>query len=316
MMDKRISIIVPIYNVEAYLERCVKSILNQTYRNIEVILVDDGSLDSCPQMCDEFAKKDCRVKVIHKLNGGLSDARNAGVRIATGDYVGFVDSDDWIDEDMYETLLRLAEESGAQIAEIGVKFCYPDKTIYIKSKYPGVYNKRAALSGFLDGSLQVQGSVWGKLYKANIAKKFAFPVGRLHEDGFFTYRALYEADIYVLSDRCLYNYRQNRPGSIMTNKPKAKNYQDVIDAFEERNDFFKKLGEDVLARKSEAYYYKTLVSYLRISVRDFEANSELQKFLVDRLNTQHKEILKNRNLGIWKLKYMVFRLLNPKLFYV
>lgn len=314
MMNKLISIVVPVYNVEAYLEQCVDSVLNQTYRNIEVILVDDGSPDNCPRMCDEYAKKDHRVKVIHKTNGGLSDARNAGVRIATGDYIGFVDSDDWIDADMYETLLKLAEDTGAQIAEIGVKFCYPEKTVFQKSEKTGIFDKKNALGAFLDRSMLIQGCVWGKLYIADIPRKIPFPVGRLHEDGFFTYKALYEADTYALSDACKYNYRQGRPGSIMASRSKAKNYYDVIDAFEERNRFFEERHEEALLGKSKAYYYKTLVSYLRSSVRDFGENSEVRIFLAQRINSQHRDILKSPNPRAWKLKYVVFRVLNPHLF--
>ena len=100
-----ISVIVPIYNVEKYLDRCVDSIINQTYKNLEIILVDDGSPDNCPQMCDDYAKKDSRIKVVHKENGGLSDARNVGMEVATGEYVSFIDSDDYISLDCYETVL-------------------------------------------------------------------------------------------------------------------------------------------------------------------------------------------------------------------
>ena len=106
--NPKISVIVPVYKVEKYLDKCVESIVNQTYKNLEIILVDDGSPDNCPAMCDEWAEKDERIRVIHKENGGLADARNAGMDIATGDYIGFVDSDDWIEPNMYEVLLKNA----------------------------------------------------------------------------------------------------------------------------------------------------------------------------------------------------------------
>ena len=105
-MNPLISVIVPIYNVEKYLARCVDSIVNQTYKNLEIILVDDGSPDRCPQMCDDYAEKDSRIKVVHKKNGGLSDARNAGMAVATGEYISFIDSDDWIETSMFELLLN------------------------------------------------------------------------------------------------------------------------------------------------------------------------------------------------------------------
>ena len=105
-MNPLISVIVPIYNVEKYLARCVDSIVNQTYKNLEIILVDDGSPDRCPQMCDDYAEKDSRIKVVHKKNGGLSDARNAGMAVATGEYISFIDSDDWIETSMFELLIN------------------------------------------------------------------------------------------------------------------------------------------------------------------------------------------------------------------
>lgn len=118
MESKLISVIVPVYNVEKYLSKCIDSILAQTYKNLEIILVDDGSPDNCPKICDEYAKKDNRIKVIHKENGGLSAARNVALDIAKGEYIGFVDSDDFIAEDMYEVLYNLAEKYNAEISSV------------------------------------------------------------------------------------------------------------------------------------------------------------------------------------------------------
>ena len=112
-MGELISVIIPIYNVEAYLDECIASVIAQTYSNLEIILVDDGSPDNCPQMCDEWAAKDSRIRVIHKENGGLSDARNAGIDIATGEYIAFVDSDDWIVPEMYEKMLAALKTENA-----------------------------------------------------------------------------------------------------------------------------------------------------------------------------------------------------------
>lgn len=114
-----ISVIVPIYRVERYLSKCVESILNQTYRHLEIILVDDGSPDGSGAICDEFAEKDSRIRVIHKENGGLSDARNAGIQVAGGEYLAFVDGDDWIEPDMYEAMLGLTEKYGAKLVCAG-----------------------------------------------------------------------------------------------------------------------------------------------------------------------------------------------------
>ena len=119
-MNSLISVIVPIYNVEKYLDKCVDSIINQTYKNLEIILVDDGSPDNCPKMCDDYAKKDSRIKVVHKENGGLSDARNAGMKVATGEYVSFIDSDDWIDLETFSISMAKIEECNAQIVAFNI----------------------------------------------------------------------------------------------------------------------------------------------------------------------------------------------------
>ena len=118
-MDEKISVIVPVYNVEQYLERCVDSIINQTYKNLEIILVNDGSTDNSGQLCDELAKKDDRIRVIHKKNGGLSDARNVGIDEAESELIGFIDSDDYIDEDMYELLINNMKNANADLSMCG-----------------------------------------------------------------------------------------------------------------------------------------------------------------------------------------------------
>lgn len=119
-MKELISVIVPIYRVEKYLEPCIESIINQTYKNLEIILVDDGSDDNCGEICDKYAKIDARIKVIHKKNAGLNNARKSGIKIASGKYIGYVDGDDWIEPDMYETLLRNAVKYNVDVVETGV----------------------------------------------------------------------------------------------------------------------------------------------------------------------------------------------------
>lgn len=142
-MDELISVIVPIYNVEPYLRQCIASIVNQTYKNIEIILVNDGSMDKSPDICDEYAAKDKRIKVVHKMNGGQDSARKKGMETANGIYIGYVDGDDWIEPEMYETLYRLAKQSGALIVESGVIDTYTDKEVVRKPFYnEGFYNDK------------------------------------------------------------------------------------------------------------------------------------------------------------------------------
>ena len=120
-MEDLISIIIPVYKVEKYIYKCIDSVLNQTYKNLEIILVDDGSPDKCPEICEEYAKKDNRIKIIHKKNGGLSDARNAGLKVATGKYIGFVDSDDYIEKDMYQVLYNNIIKTNSDISIVNLK---------------------------------------------------------------------------------------------------------------------------------------------------------------------------------------------------
>lgn len=193
--NELISVIVPIYNVELYLRKCVDSILNQTHRNLEIILVDDGSPDKCGVICDEYAKMDKRVKVIHKPNGGLSDARNAGLEIMTGDYVGFVDSDDWIEPDMYTKLLELLQRFHADMAFGGVADELESNgvsQITKRSNYgekPFFENRVEAMQRYFYGSW----AAWDKLYKSSVFENIRYPVGEINED---------EAIVLKLLDRC------------------------------------------------------------------------------------------------------------------
>jgi glycosyltransferase involved in cell wall biosynthesis len=149
-----ISIIVPIYNIAEYASECIQSLINQTYKNIEIILVDDGSTDHSPAICDEFAEQDERIKVIHKRNGGLSDARNAGLDVATGEYIGFVDGDDWVDEDMYETLYHLIYEHQADISICTHYTELPNRTkVKYKSKKTKIFSSQKAIATLIEDKI-------------------------------------------------------------------------------------------------------------------------------------------------------------------
>lgn len=215
MEQQKISVIVPVYKVEAFLDRCVQSIASQTYKNLEIILVDDGSPDNCPTMCDAWAEKDRRVKVVHKKNGGLSDARNAGMAIATGELMGFVDSDDWIALDMYQHLHDLLEADGSDIAACGVEMVWEDGTpSRILTKTGScVLNQKEAMRAIIEESWLKQ-PVWYKLYKTALIRDIPFPVGKYHEDVFWSYQAVARAQKVSVSDKTGYYYVQ-RSGSIM-----------------------------------------------------------------------------------------------------
>jgi len=211
----KISVIVPVYKVEPYLDKCVSSIVNQTYTNLEIILVDDGSPDSCPTMCDAWAEKDSRIRVIHKPNGGLSDARNAGIVVATGELMAFVDSDDWIASDMYEHLYQRLTEDDSDIAACGVQMVWENKTPSRTLTREGscVLNQEEAMQAIIEESWLKQ-PVWYKLYKTALVRDILFPKGKYHEDVFWSYQAVGRAQRVSVSDHIGYYYLQ-RGGSIM-----------------------------------------------------------------------------------------------------
>lgn len=228
-----VSIVVPVYKVEKYLERCVTALRNQTLRDIEIILVDDGSPDACPEMCNALALSDCRIKVVHKKNGGLSSARNAGLRAASGDYVGFVDSDDTVAPDMYEKLLRVIETEQVDFVmsdyiRIPLKGDPFLKTLNIRSgRYDKTELRQEIFPSLIMGENLDYGpllSVWHCLYRTEFlrANQFYFDEEvRWSEDNIFSAIVGYAADsFYYLKGEGLYHYYEN-PGTITTSYRKG-----------------------------------------------------------------------------------------------
>ena len=226
-MEPLITVIVPVYNVEKYLDKCVESIVNQTYKNLEIILVDDGSPDNCPAMCDEWAKKDSRIKVIHKANGGVSSARNAGLDTAQGEYIGFVDSDDYIKENMYEILLKSFCENNIELSVCGL-VCYGKAVSIDKNK---IIKKDDALTMLFDikNYPYFEGYVWNKLFKSDIIKKNKLRFDEnidMSEDTLFNFMYLkYVSKVSIVKGECYqYNYRYD---SVMRIKSSKINYDMV-----------------------------------------------------------------------------------------
>ena len=204
--NELISIIVPVYNVEQYLEKCINSIINQTYKNLEIILVDDGATDNSGKMCDELAKTDNRIKVYHKENGGLSDARNYGVERAIGEYIGFVDSDDYIDEEMYEKLYGAIKKEDVDVAECNFKFIYTNRVSnYTEDNYYLVMNRDEYIKEYIIMN-KLFGSACTKLIRSDLAKKIKFPKGKLYEDSFYSLELMKKAKNFVIFDSPYYNY--------------------------------------------------------------------------------------------------------------
>lgn len=215
MADPLISVIVPIYKVERYLNKCIESIVNQTYKNLEIILVDDGSPDRCPQMCDEWKEKDDRIVVVHKENGGLSDARNAGLDIATGEYISFVDSDDWVDHHFIEFLFSVIFKTNSDIVECekvittDITKTVVNDTVYVDN----TFNNEEALKLLITDKVFHQ-TVWNKLYKKKVIDNIYFEKGKTNEDEFWTYQIFGNAKKISKLTNQLYFYFQ-RECSIM-----------------------------------------------------------------------------------------------------
>lgn len=229
----KISVIVPVYKVEQYLDRCVESILAQTFADFELILVDDGSPDNCPALCDAWAEKDSRIKVIHKENGGLSDARNAGFAIAKGEWITFIDSDDYVHPAMLQALYDAVMELGVKVSACG----------FIKTQGEPLEETplEAKLWSAEDFYMQrnVNATVaWGKLYHRDVV--LPYPKGKLHEDEYVTYRILFACGKIAVIDGALYGYYQN-PGSITKSNWNPRRL-DVLTAFLQQIAFFKENG--------------------------------------------------------------------------
>lgn len=234
-MEALISIIVPIYKVEQFLPRCIDSVLNQEYKNFELILVDDGSPDQCGVICDIYAEKDSRIKVIHKQNGGLSDARNVGLEIARGDYISFVDSDDWVASDYLSVMMEVLKKTESDICECEVlKTTGLVNTCVDNQEHVQIYSTESALEQLIcDGELHQY--VWNKLYKRSCMKGISFPVGKTNEDEFWTYRVFGNACKIAKVDRVLYYYFQ-RKGSIMGVAYNLKRL-DALEAKQQRQEY-------------------------------------------------------------------------------
>lgn len=234
-----ISVILPIYNVEDFLPQCLDSVINQTYQNLEIILVNDGSTDSCPQICEEYAKKDSRIKVIHKKNGGLSEARNVGFENSSGDFIAYVDSDDLLSVHFCKSLFDRLHEFKADVAECGyIRFFDVSELKENQNEDEEsieIFDSETSLLRLMLGPLNSM--VWNKLYRREVVENHRFPVGKINEDEYWTYKILGNAKRTVKFYDVLYFYRK-QGSSIMGQKYSIKRL-DGLWALEERIEYMK-----------------------------------------------------------------------------
>ena len=287
MTTPLISVIVPVYRVEEYLERCVKSILSQTYKNLEVILVDDGSPDQCPAICDACAEKDARVKVIHQENKGLSGARNAGIDAASGEYLAFVDSDDYVSPHFIEELYQLLQDTGCAIGQCRFSYVKGDGLVEEGDSAFCIYRGESLMEQLYRPEEKATCFVvaWNKLYRAELFKEtgIRYPEGRIHEDEATTYRLFHEAKKLAFLDRALYGYYTENGGSI-TSVFSAKRLQ-WLTAHEERIAFFKKNGYEKLLPAAYRKLCDACITFYFRCTEQVKDAEELKKELRKRLET-------------------------------
>lgn len=265
----QISVIVPIYKVEQYIYRCIDSILNQSFRDFELILVDDGSPDRCGMICDEYAEKDSRIHVIHRKNGGLSAARNSGIdwvfRNSDSQWLTFIDSDDWIHPRMLECMLGMVKKWSVKVSVCGYKLTSGETTDLLHGNFEGeIWTPEDFYIEHNVNSIVA----WGKLYHRDFFKKLRYPKGKLHEDEFTTYRILFQEKKIAVSDLPMYFYFQNTEG-ITKSKWKPKRLDGTFGLGKQAY-YFKKHGFK-RAYAQAAYYYALCIFQGRERLKNCEA---------------------------------------------
>lgn len=297
--EELISVIVPVYKVEKELGRCVDSLLNQTYKNLEIILVDDGSPDKCPEMCDSYAKQDGRIVVIHKENGGLSDARNAGLKIVKGEYIAFVDSDDWVETDFIETLYQNAKKENADISIVGYTLVWESgKTREFGSdKDYIVLNQEQAIRELLKQN-KFQCMVCQKLYKTFIFDDVQFPIGKLYEDVAISLPTFIKANKVVVSGVSKYNYFQRSTSIVNSKFNKDKLY--FLECCRYIIDYSNK-NSKIYDEEAHTFYLRALMMLtLQVYKMDDSENQGIQDYLEKEIRKQKAYIWKNSYLDLRK----------------
>lgn len=282
-----VSIVVPVYKVEEYLKRCVDSILNQTFTDYELILVDDGSPDNCPKICDELAEKHSQIYVIHQKNGGLSAARNSGIEWALknseSEWITFIDSDDWIHPQYLESMLNANLRNNTQVC-MG-QFCFTEKYTLSTEKNPDNNIKCVRTEdAFTDETLDPN-SACARLYKKSLFREIRYPVGKLHEDRFTTYKVLFEFEQVSVVLYPLYYYFVNDEGIVRSSWSPRK--LDNVEACENQLDFFKKIKNDEMYK----YILGDYIHLILFNLRAIKGKSEFSSY-ENRLRKKLKKTLK------------------------
>lgn len=287
-MKELISVVIPIYNVEKYLRRCIDSVIKQTYENLEIILVDDGSQDNCAEICDEYAINDSRIKVIHKLNGGLSDARNSGIDIASGKYITFIDSDDYVTKDYIEVLYNALKADMTDLAISSHKVIYENGTVIEKATgEKSILSSKEVLERILyDDGIDL--SAWAKLYKIELWNDVRYPKGRLFEDSATTYKLIDKCDKVTIISKATYNYMIRN--SSITNVKFSNKKLDLIKSTQEMCTYVKKRYPDLEKATNRRLMYAYLSTLTQL-IKSNEKNDEVEEYLYYYIEENSKKVL-------------------------
>lgn len=307
-MEKKISIIIPIYNMEQYLEKCLDTVLEQTYSNLEIILINDGSKDNSGKICDEYKNKDSRIVVIHKENGGVSEARNVGIQSATGDYIGFIDPDDLVEKNMFEVLLSTAVSNDADLSMCGFKQIDEDNQetdVYRESEEPRIIGRKEAQLKYFEGydKAVIYTVPWNKLYRRDLIKGHSFKKGIRHEDEIWSTQLLYDAKKIAYTPELLYRYRCRKES--MMGQFHANRFH-LFDAYLFKMRFFEKKQEWELWNRYFSIYMRMFAQYMKWQKESGKA--ELKKNLKEyhkKLQKEYKKTSAVISKGK-KMEYMLF----------
>lgn len=308
MDEVLISVVVPVYNVEHYLKKCVDSICHQTYRNLEIILVDDGSTDCSGSLCDEFATSDSRIRVIHKSNGGLSDARNAGMELASGEWWMFVDSDDYIAPDTAETLLLAAVENHCEIAVCNMMRIYEDgkqEPFYCPVTEPTIW------AGEQRFETLRQPSVCNKLFRADLFKELRFPKRKFYEDTFVYHVLAHSANRIALTGLSGYYYLSRRE-SILGQSQFTDRYFDYVEAIHERAMFLFNHGVSRYGEEACLSLYAAIVNSTK-NIRKTPQNAEHFQRMWEWYELAYRNLMSSPDTSIKQKLRLFFLKYAPKI---
>ncbi|MDQ0217484.1 glycosyltransferase family 2 protein [Peribacillus cavernae] len=294
LQEGKVSVVVPIFKVEKYLHRCVDSIIDQSYKNIEIILVDDGSPDNCGSIADQYGETESRIKVIHKRNGGLSDARNHGLKHVTGEFTVFVDSDDWLEMSMIENLVKNSWKYKADVVQSGFFYAYEEKLLFdnryhSKNGEPELLTKETLMYELVSNE-KVKNFAWGKLYKTKIIRDIPFEKGVLFEDVFWAHKVMHQVNTFLILHQPLYNYYQRSDSIVATYTPRNL---DIIRGLKERHGFIEEFYKELTDESYKAILKMSLIHYnLLLRNRKIDHGGLYRKEIQSYISTNYSKLKK------------------------